>query len=170
MKNTIRIILVAGLLIFTFRPSAAMGQFFFQENEGVGKPVQDFNLKTVGGEKVSLSSFLNGSRAIIFFWATWCPHCRRELNDLNKNREVMVQKGIKIVLVDIGETEAVVQQYVQKNNIHMPIFLDVDSSTAESYGLVGVPTFYFVDDKGVVRDVQHSLPEDYEEIFSASQG
>jgi hypothetical protein len=82
----------------------------------------------------------------------------------------MVQKGIKIVLVDIGETEAVVQQYVQKNNIHMPIFLDTDSSVAESYGLVGVPTFYFVDEKGVVRDVQHSLPEDYEAILSASQG
>ena len=167
MKNTIRITLILGLLIFTFRPSSAMGQFFFLQNENVGKPVKDFTLKTVGGKMLSLSQFRKGQKAIIFFWATWCPHCRRELGGLNKNKETIARKGIQIVLVDVGEEAEDVRHYLQSNNIAMDVFLDKDSSVSESYGIVGVPTFYFVDQEGVVRDVQHTLPENYEEIVSA---
>ncbi len=167
MKNTIRITLILGLLVFTFRPLAAMGQFFFLENENVGKPVKDFTLKTVGGKTLSLSGFRNGKKAIIFFWATWCPHCRRELGELNKNKETIARKGIQIVLVDVGEGEGDVRHYLQNNKIDMDVFLDTDSSVSESYGVMGIPTFYLVDQEGIVRDVQHSLPENYEEIVSA---
>lgn len=168
MKNVIRVMLMLSLAAALWRPSAAMGQFFFLENENIGKPVKDFTLKVAGAQKQSLSQFREGKKAIIFFWATWCPHCRRELNQLHQTQEQIAQKGIKIVLVDVGEEERLVQEYMQKNKMDMAVFLDADSSVAESYALVGVPTFYFVDAGGIVRDVQHNLPEDYEKILSGS--
>lgn len=167
MKNTIRSILILGLLVFTLRPSAAMGQFFFLENESVGKPAKNFTLRTVGGKTLNLAEFRNGQKAVIFFWATWCPHCRRELEGLSRNKEQIARKGIAIILVDVGEGEGDVRQYLQKSNIAMDVFLDTDSSVSESYGVMGIPTFYLVDREGIVRDVQHSLPENYEEIVSA---
>lgn len=140
--------------------------FFFMENEAIGKPAPDFTLPTAGGAKMSFAEFRSDKSAIVFFWATWCPHCRRELGNLNASKEAIEKKGIRIALVDIGEDEQTVQQYLQKNKIGLTVFLDQDSSVAESYNIIGVPTFYFVDKTGIVRDVQHSLPENYEEIFS----
>ncbi|MBI5416128.1 MAG: redoxin domain-containing protein, partial [Candidatus Omnitrophica bacterium] len=52
-------------------------------------------------------------------------------------------------------------------NIQATVFLDQDSAVAESYDVVGVPTFYLIDSDGVVRGVDHSLPGNYEEILAA---
>lgn len=165
MKKTICLAFMLGVFAVSFQPSLAMGQFFFLEDESVGKPVRDFTLKTVGGAPVSLADFRQGGKAIIFFWATWCPHCRRELTELNKKKTVLEKKGIKVAIVDVGEGEDVVRRYAQNNNIGMTIFLDESTSVAEEYGLVGVPTFYLVDKQGIVRHVDHAMPEDYEAIL-----
>ena len=87
---------------------------------------------------------------------------------INKQREDITQKGIKIVLVDVGESEAVVDGYLKKRNITMDVFLDEDSAVSEGYELIGVPTFYFVDENGIVADVAHSLPKDLEAVFAKS--
>lgn len=144
-----------------------MGQFYFQENEGIGKPVKDFTLPVVGGTATSFAQFRGTDKAIIFFWATWCPHCRRELGNLAQKKEELAQKGIKIALVDIGEDEAAVKQYLQKNKVDFTVFLDQETAVAESYNVAGVPTFYLIDKQGIVRDVQYSLPPNYDEILSA---
>lgn len=136
------------------------------ENERIGKPAPDFTLPTVDGRKMSFAQFRGTDKAVIFFWATWCPHCRRELGVLNQKKEEFTQKGIKIALVDIGEEAAMVKQYLQKNRVDMTVFLDKDNAVAESYNLVGVPTFLFVDAQGIVRGLEYSLPENYEEIFA----
>ena len=143
-----------------------MGQFFFMENEAIGKPAPDFTLPTVSGAAISFAQFRGNDKAIILFWATWCPHCRRELGALSQKKEELATKGIKIALVDIGEDEAMVRQYLQKNKVEMTVFLDKDNAVAESYHLVGVPTFLFVDAQGIVRGLEYSLPENYEEILS----
>ena len=159
--------LVLGLLAMTFYPSPASGQFFFMENEAIGKPAPDFTLSTVDGKKMSFSQFRGTDKAIVFFWATWCPHCRKELGDLVLKKEEFTTKGIKIALVDVGEDEAAVKQYLQKNKVDFTVFLDEDSLAAQNYNLVGVPTFLFIDAKGIVRDLEYNLPPNYDEILSA---
>ena len=49
--------------------------------------------------------------------------------------------------------------------LDLDIFLDKDSSLSELYGLIGVPTFYFVDQDGMIRFVDHSMPRNYEDLF-----
>ena len=150
-------------------PTTVMGQFFFMEKQGIGKAVKDFTLKVVGGEEVNLKKYIEGKRAVIFFWATWCPHCAKELQVLNQQREEILQKDIKIVLVDVGEGEAIVDRYLKKKNITMDVFLDEESKVSDDYELIGVPTFYFVDENGVVSDVTHALPKDLEAVFTKSK-
>ncbi len=144
-----------------------MGQFFFMENENIGKPAPDFTLPTVDGTATSFAQFRGADKAVIFFWATWCPHCRRELGNLVQKKEVLAQKGIKVALVDVGEDAATVKQYLQKNKVDFTVFLDRETVVAESCNVVGVPMFWLIDKRGVVRDVQYSLPPNYDEILSA---
>lgn len=156
---------IAGTWMY---PTAAYGQFFYMENEDIGKEVKDFSLKMVGGKTASLSEYRNGQKSVIFFWATWCPHCREQLNELNKEKDGIFQKDIKLVIVDVGENEATVDRYLKKNKIDLDVFLDEESAVSDEYELIGVPTFYFVNEQGIVTDVQHSLPKDWNEVFQAT--
>jgi len=168
MKKHIYGFVVVFTMAIFFNPHQASGQFFFMENEKTGKEVQDFTLKVVNGEEVRLKKYRDGKKTIIFFWATWCPHCRTELGRLNEEKASFEKQNIKIALVDVGEKEDIVDKYIRKNNITFDVFLDVESKVANMYGLIGVPTFYFVDKDGIVLDVQHSLPENLEDVFSDS--
>lgn len=168
VKKSINVIALIILAAFLFNPSVARGQFFYMENEDIGKPVKDFTLKVVKGEEISLQEYRDGKKAIIFFWATWCPHCRAQLGNLNRDQEEIENSNIKIVLVDVGESEAIVSKYLEKNEINMNVFLDEKSEVSDTYGLIGLPTFYYVGEDGVVIDVQHSLPDDLTEVFQKS--
>lgn len=174
IKNTVQVATLIVMTALFFSPATASAQFFYMENEDIGREVPDFTLKVLSGEEVNLTAFREGKKAIIFFWATWCPHCRVALGELNKQREEIEENNVKIVLVDIGEKEPIVSAYMEKNDISMEVFLDEDSKVAETYGLIGVPTFYFIDEDGTIKDVKHSLPKSgdgalaLEQIFSKS--
>ena len=162
------LVLFGGLTFFTPTPSAR-AQFFFMENPLVGQAAPDFTLKTFNGGKVNMTKFRDGKSAIIFFWATWCPHCREALKELNKNRAQIEGKGIQLMLVDVGEEEKEVRRYVERNKIGSTVFLDQESSLADPYGIIGVPTFVFVDSQGIVKAVEHALPENYAEILAVKK-
>jgi len=166
IKNFIKVVALVIFMTFLFNPSVARGQFFYMENEDIGKPVKDFTLKIAEGEEISLEKYRDGKKAIVFFWATWCPHCRVQLGELSKDQGAIEKKDIKIVLVDVGESEAIVGKYMKKNNINIDVFLDEKSEVSDLYGLIGVPTFFYVGADGIVIDVQHNLPDDLDEVFN----
>jgi len=166
VKNIVQITALVVLTTVLFNPVQAPAQFFILENRDVGKEVQDFTLKMLSGRTAGLKKLIDGRRAAIFFWATWCPHCGETLRMLTKTKEDIKKKNIEIILIDVGETEAVVREYIDRHKIEFDSFLDEKSEVSEAYGLVGVPTFYFIDEEGIVKNVVHDLPEDLESGFS----
>ena len=77
----------------------------------------------------------------------------------------MQKKNIKLILVNVGETPKLVRSFIDKNNINLDVFLDQDSSLSEKYGIVGIPTFFFVNESGVIKAVENSLSDNYDEIL-----
>ena len=164
--NFLKSILCFVFMVSFVNLSHASGQIPKEKNSFIGKKAKDFTLETLSAKKVNMTDFRDGQSAIIFFWATWCPHCREQLAALNANRQEIEGKGIKIILVDTGESADEARSYVKRNQIQLEVFLDEDQTAAEDYGLIGVPTFFFVDKKGVMKAVEHYLPENYEDILS----
>ncbi len=145
--------------------SFAMGQFSFLEDPMIGKKSPDFTVDTFKSGKVNMTQFRNNQPAMIFFWATWCPHCRAQLKELNAKGNEIEKKGIKVILVDVGETAQEVKPYVERNKIMFDVFLDEDNAISDKYGIIGVPTFFFVNKDGMIVDAEHYFPENYEEIL-----
>jgi hypothetical protein len=54
-----------------------------------------------------------------------------------------------------------------KNNIEFDVFMDKEQSIAEEYGIIGVPTFFFVNKDGVIKAVEHEIPSDFKEILNS---
>ena len=166
--KTMRFLLIVFFINFAFIPLAfPMGDAMMLQGQYhlKGKPAPDFTLNTSAGEKSSLSAVRQQKRAIIFFWATWCPHCRAELRSLNTRLNELQSQGIEIILVDLAESHSQVENYLKQNNIAVKSFLDEDNAVAEEYGIIGVPTLFFVGADGVVRAVENELPENIEKAF-----
>jgi len=88
--------------------------------------------------------------------------------DVNVDKEKLEDEKIKVVLVDVGEAEAVVRAFKEKSDIQFDIFLDFEAEMSDAFGVVGVPTFYYVDEKGIVVNTDHSLPDDFNKPFQKS--
>ena len=158
--------LILALGLVAVGATAGRTQLFMMDNPNTGKSAPEFTLPTLSGRATALSAFREGKKAIIFFWATWCPHCRAALKELNERQKEFVNKDIRIVLVDVGEPAAVVKKYVEKYKVTLEVFLDEDEGESEKYDIIGVPTFFFVNKEGVIKEILHQLPENYDEILS----
>lgn len=164
-KNVIKGLMI-GIVFFFVSNSAA--QFPMFENPLIGEKAPDFTLDTLKSKQVNLTEFREGREAIIFFWATWCPHCRVQLAEIQKNLNVFESEDVRLLLVDLGEEADVVKEFLADEGLDLDIFLDIEAKVADEYALIGVPTFYFVNSDGIVIDVKHSFPKDYKNVLSGN--
>ena len=162
MKLLLKIfVLTAAFLIIIKSCSPFLGV----DNPLSGQLAPDFTLETTSGQEVNMTQYRGGQPAIIFFWATWCPHCRKQLKELTQNRQAIEANGIVLILVDVGESLQKVSEYINANNISFDIFIDESTETANAYEIVGVPTFFFINREGFIIDVKNILPDDYQKIL-----
>jgi thiol-disulfide isomerase/thioredoxin len=156
------------LLTFFSSPAWAMGQAPTPgvSSSLIGRQALDAVLTKSDGTSGSVLGARQGKKAILVFWATWCPHCYEDFTTINDNLAAAEQEGIKIMLVDIGETPQAVKDYFDRRQMKLVSFVDTDSSLQEPYRLFGVPTLIFINEKGIVRNVSHQFPPDFKNYFS----
>jgi len=169
--NKIAVItLVVFVAVVFLTPSYAMGQFLFMGHPLEGKKAPGFSLSDLQGNEKTLDQLREGKAAILFFWATWCPHCRSQLPYLYSQRVPMQDKGIQFILINIEETASAVNNYFQRANIDFPVFLDEKGEVSADYSILGVPSYFFIDANGIVRAVKHELPSNYEMLLKEGSG
>jgi len=156
---------LAVSILMLAMPPQAKAQLFFMPDSLIGKAAPEFTLKNLEGKELSMTKYRDGQSAVIFFWATWCPHCRTALKGLHQKKAEFETKGIKLILVDLGESAEEVREHLFKTKMDLDVFLDMDTALSEIYGIIGVPTFFLVNKDGVVKQIDHALPKNYEEIL-----
>jgi thiol-disulfide isomerase/thioredoxin len=157
-----------GLLIvimFLSQNLFAMGDLRMMQTSSVGKVASDFVLNKTDGTKSTLNEARGGKKAIVFFWATWCPHCRSGVQVLAGRVEELKSKNIEIVLVDIGENKSNVVAYLTSKKLSLVSFMDTEEEVANQYHVQGIPTLYFIGEDGIIKSERHDLPENVEAEF-----
>lgn len=146
-------------------PTSDPGASFYVLGSGsggldVGKAAPDFVGRS-GGQSVRLTDLdgqpivladLRGRPVWLVFWATWCPPCQRETPDLRATYDAYKQDGLVVVAIDIQEPADVVREYARKFGLAYRIGLDATGAISETYSVFGLPTHYFIDRQGVIRD------------------
>mgnify|MGYP001611624668 FL=1 len=118
----------------------------------VGAAAPDFTLPSLGGKAVSLNSY-KGKVVLLNFFATWCPPCRAEMPDLESSYKELKDKGLEIIAVDLQEDQNTVSGYVKSLGLSFTILLDRGADVFGQYHVTGLPTSYFIDRDGVIREV-----------------
>jgi len=116
----------------------------------VGEPAPDFQLQDLDGQAVSLSD-LRGKPVMLNFWAVRCPDCRAEMPFLQQIYEEWSDKGLVLLAIDIGEGPSQIKEFLEANNLSLPVLLDSDKSVAQRYNIQFIPTTFFIDSDGIIQ-------------------
>lgn len=118
--------------------------------QAVGGSLPTLTLPSLDGKNFDLSA-LRGNDVLVNVWATWCGPCRREMPALQHLAQSMPGK-LTVIAIDQGEDRSVVQQYVRQFGVRFPVYIDHDQRVGTALHLIGLPSSFFIDRKGIVRD------------------
>lgn len=111
-----------------------------------------FALSSVMGDKFDLST-LKGQVVLVNFWATWCPPCRAEMPAIDAVYRARKDAGFIVLAVDLQEDSAQVKAFRDQFNLSFPLLLDADGEVSLRYQIRGLPTSFFLDRRGIIREM-----------------
>ncbi|MBM4762166.1 thiol-disulfide oxidoreductase ResA [Bacillus sp. B15-48] len=114
----------------------------------IGKTAPDFALVDMNGERHQLSDY-RGEGVFLNFWATWCKPCEREMPYIDNAYHYFKDKGVKVLTVDVGESELVVNNFIERHNLSFPVMID-HGTVQTAYGINPLPITFLIDKDGVV--------------------
>lgn len=126
----------------------------------------DFTMQTINGESVTLSD-LRGKPVMLIFWAINCPACQSQTPFVQAFYDEWSSEKIAVLTVDVGESAAVVQDFVHRQGFTYPVLLDPQGRVAQAYGIPGVPVTFFIDAEGIAKAYKIGPFQSREEIESA---
>jgi peroxiredoxin len=135
----------------------------------VGQIAPDFALEKTDGTKISFKD-LEGSPSVLVFWTAWCPASKEEAPKINQLAAEFESKGVKVIGINIGESDARINEGIRDFGIKYTVAKDRNAAVSKTYNVVGTPTIVFLDKKGDVQYFGNELPKDYAEKLMASLG
>ncbi len=103
----------------------------------------DFSLYDLNGKKYSLKK-LQGKVVLLYFWATWCPPCMEDMQELQKLYNVIKKKDFLILAVSSREVKTTVSAFIKSKKYSFPVLLDKTGKIAELYSANMIPTSYII--------------------------
>lgn len=118
----------------------------------VAKPVPDLRFKDLSGQTQSLGK-LQGSIAVINFWATWCAPCREEMPRLSRLQQQYAARGVRFVAIsaDAPKDQGKIGPMLEQQKISLDVWTGADLDTLDKLHLGNVlPATLVIDARGEV--------------------
>jgi len=118
----------------------------------IGAMAPDFEWTGEDGKTLRLSSY-RGKVVVVNFWATWCPPCREEMPALQ--RVAASESDVVVLEVDLMEPGDKARSFLDSLGLdRLQPVLDSDGATTRRYGVLSLPSTFFVDKDGVIRHLE----------------
>lgn len=109
-----------------------------------------FTSKTLTGEIVN-SKPVDSKPVLIHFWATWCPVCELENDNI---QSIIEDYQVLNIAIQSGDDEAI-EAYALEHNLKTDnIINDRSGSLTKLFGVKGTPTSFIVNPKGEIQFVE----------------
>lgn len=128
----------------------------------VGNIAPDVELQDLGGNKVVLSKFKGQKPVLLYFWATWCPHCLAARPAVIKLRNAVPKSDLEILAIDVGagDSLAKVKRFEEAHPAPYTVIYDGEGKAVRAYAVQGIPLFVLIDKAGNVVYRANEMPPD----------
>ncbi|MDE2830029.1 MAG: redoxin domain-containing protein [Gemmatimonadota bacterium] len=129
----------------------------------VPEPALAFNLKTLKGKQVSLTS-LKGKVVAINFWGIWCGPCVKEMPDFqNLYEHYKDDPDVAILTINNDRNPESVPPWMEEKGYTFPVLLD--DGYVNKAGIQGFPTTWFFNREGQIAFLKRGWTKELEEEF-----
>tara|TARA_Y100000310_G_scaffold340439_1_gene436236 strand:- start:5957 stop:6568 length:612 start_codon:yes stop_codon:yes gene_type:complete len=131
------------------------GEVVEEKNIGLqkGDLPPDFEIKLENGEEVNLRDYKGEMPVLLYFFATWCPHCANDFRELS-NVYPDYKDDVKIIAqsLDLKENKGKIENYKEKYSpgVDGVDFLPGKESILRDYQIRYTTTKYAVDRNGEI--------------------
>lgn len=117
----------------------------------------DFSGTDIRGVRHALKDY-QGKSLLLYFWATWCPACRRETASIQNLFPRLQQKKIELVTVSLDQDRDSLENYVRESEITFPVLFEGkawDNRIAQDYAVQSTPAFVLISPDGKIIQSGH---------------
>ena len=148
-----------GITAFCITPQVEIGP-------ETGNSAPDFTLQTVDGESITLSDF-RGKMVMLNFWGNiddYDEELVQEARSMQAIRNNWAQKELAILNIVVSSDDAEAQKFAARLGVTFPLLLDSQEEVASAYDVIHYRTYFFIDNKGIIRLAIHGHFRTQQEI------
>ena len=109
-----------------------------------------FPLKNQDGKSVKLSDY-RGKLVFLHFWASWCPPCVAEAQDIEKLKNTMNGRPFQMLPISIDIEADAVREFDKRYDVTLPALIDPGQQIARGlYQVTGPPETFLIGADGIV--------------------
>jgi peroxiredoxin len=152
---------ILGVAVLANRPATGTGGLTPVDIVGspqgpapiIGQPAPPLRATAIDGSPVELAQYA-GSPVWITFGASWCQPCRAENPDIQAAYDGFRAQGLVVIGVYMSESDETVSDYASRVGLTYVKVADPDTRLSTEYRILGIPSHFFVDRDGVLRQTR----------------
>ncbi len=127
-----------------------------------GKPAPTAEFTTKGGYTVNTADIKDQALAMIFY-ATWCPHCKKTLPEMEKIHQAYKDKGVRFIAMSLDNPNDRNQrkrftpeqsiQHLVDAGVTFDAYVDTEKKIGPLFKATSFPTSFIVDKSGKITNV-----------------
>ena len=95
-----------------------------------------------------------GQVVLLQFWASWCPHCRHDIELMKRLFAQHEGNGLRLVTVSIDQDVEKLKAFVRSEALPYPVISVADNpDLPDRYEARGVPSYFLIDQQGRIAGV-----------------
>ena len=133
-----------------------------------GQKAPEFRLSYLDQGDAHFPDDYAGKIVIVRFWADWCPFCETEMTAIEPLYRQYRQQGVVVLALNVRQDRETAAAFIDRLGISYDVLLDQEGETARAYGVIGLPTTFFITREGHIHTkiIGESTPRVFETVLT----